>query len=356
MEKKDLFSISWKVDEATYRADPALSQSTLGRYEREGFNGLDKLFEPFSSPSLLFGSAVDTLVTGGEEEFNQRFTVLDINLTDSGIEIAKALAARYEFHGYGTFGQIPEAYVSAVAKETGFWKADKWDSKRYSEVLKTGNIQDYYWSLINSSKTVIDTATYNDALACADTLRSSPTTMHLFAADDPLSDIKRYYQLKFKAKFGDVTYRGMMDLTIVDYRNKVVYPYDLKTTGKNEWDFEKSVLEFGYEKQSRLYWRLLRVNMNADPYFKDFKLDNFRFVVINRRNLTPLIWEFPLTTAKGTLVDAKGNRYRDPFDLGKELKSYLDLRPRVPNGINLESPNTINCLRLEDGSNQEEKP
>lgn len=47
---KSLKEISWDVDEATYRADPALSYSTIARYEREGFNNLDKLFDKLDTP------------------------------------------------------------------------------------------------------------------------------------------------------------------------------------------------------------------------------------------------------------------------------------------------------------------
>ena len=93
MEKKSLRDISWQVTEPEYRADPALSYSTLSRYEREGFNNLDKLFERIESPSLTFGSAVDTLLTGSEEEFNEQFFVaqLDNPLSDTLIIITKKL-------------------------------------------------------------------------------------------------------------------------------------------------------------------------------------------------------------------------------------------------------------------------
>lgn len=55
MNRKSLKDISWNVSEETYRADPALSYSTLARYEREGFNNLDKLFDRLETPSLTFG-------------------------------------------------------------------------------------------------------------------------------------------------------------------------------------------------------------------------------------------------------------------------------------------------------------
>ena len=58
--KKSLYDISWKCSEPEYRADPALSYSVLAKYEREGFENLDTLFDRVESPSLLFGSIVDT--------------------------------------------------------------------------------------------------------------------------------------------------------------------------------------------------------------------------------------------------------------------------------------------------------
>jgi hypothetical protein len=81
-----------------------------------------------------------------------------------------------------------------------------------------------------------------------------------------------------------------------------------------------------------------------DDYFKDFTLMSYRFIVVNKYTLTPLVWEFPLTQSVGTLVDEDGNEYRDPFEIGKELQEYLNLRPPVPNGINKDGINIIQCL------------
>ena len=48
---KSLKDLSWQVSEEEYRADPALSYSTLAKYEREGFNNLDRLFDKIDTPS-----------------------------------------------------------------------------------------------------------------------------------------------------------------------------------------------------------------------------------------------------------------------------------------------------------------
>ena len=98
MEKiqKTLDQIAWDVPESVYRADPALSYSTLARYEREGFDRLDNLFDQISTPSLTQGSMVDALITGGEEEFNERFYIGEFpSISDTLKEIADTLFEKY---------------------------------------------------------------------------------------------------------------------------------------------------------------------------------------------------------------------------------------------------------------------
>lgn len=340
--QRELKDISWLVDEPTYRADPALSYSTISTYESLGFSGLDHLFDKKETPSLLLGSLVDTAITGGEDEFNSLYTILDINVTDSGIDICKALVN--QGLPFDTFEEIPESIVSEVAKSVGFWQADKWDNTRYKQVLKTGNIAEYYNALKHSDKTIVDTNTYQTALAMVRALRESPATSGYFADNDELSPIRRYYQLKFKATIENVGYRCMMDCVVVDYENKVIYPIDLKTSSAPEWEFEKSFVKWHYLIQAIIYHKLLRTNLDKDPYFKDFKLDDYRFIVVNAKTLTPLVWKFPLTQERGPFIDSDGNEWPDPFMLGAELQEYLNLRPQVPNGINLCGDNIIKCL------------
>ncbi len=341
--EKSLASIAWDVPESVYRADPALSYSTLARYEREGFDRLGKLFDRISTPSLVVGSAVDAIVTGGVDEFNAHFIVLDINITDGGKDVCNNLIQMNL--PFDLFEEIPENTVSMAAKNAGFWQADKWDKIRYKKVLETGNIADYYNAMKHSDKTILDTQTFESVQAMVKVLKESPATCGYFADDDDLSPVRRYYQLKFKARFDGVDYRCMADLICVNHEKKVIYPCDLKTSSHTEWNFEESFKQWQYMVQSRLYWRVIKANLMNDPYFKDFKLMDYRFIVVNKFTLTPLVWEFPYTQYSGTLVDEDGKEYRDPFVIGKELRGYLDLRPQVPNGITTEGTNTIKCLK-----------
>ncbi len=113
--KKSLYDISWQVSEEEYRADKALSYSTLARYEREGFNNIDKLFDRIETPSLTFGSCVDSIITGGQNEFDERFMVAEFpSIPDSIVKIIKSLYKQYA----GTYRSLLNIPDNSIIRET----------------------------------------------------------------------------------------------------------------------------------------------------------------------------------------------------------------------------------------------
>lgn len=336
MEK--LNRISWEVSEDTYREDSALSYSIISRYLRDGFGCLDRLFDKVETPSLAFGSAVDAIITGGMNEFNKKFIINSLPIDDETFGIFKNIYNTFE--DYPKFTSIPVIQVSQELKNNGFWPADKWsDEKRYEGFIKklkgyTESVWDYCRQLAN--KTALSQETYQDVLNCVESLKNSKSTYFYFQPDNPFDERwSREYQLKFKATFDNVDYRCMADLLFTDNENKIVYPVDLKTSGKTEYEFFKSFVEWNYQLQARLYWKIIRYNMDEDEVFKDYKLADYRFIVVNRKSLTPLVWEFPQTRLEGTLYYGRNKQIemRDPLEVGKELAGYLKDRPLVPNGI-----------------------
>lgn len=95
--------------------------------------------------------------------------------------------------------------------------------------------------------------------------------------------------------------------------------------------------------QARLYWAIIRQNMDKDEYFSSFKLLDYDFIVVNRRTLTPLAWRCPFTQAEGTLRFGRDGQIimRSPFEIGRELSYYLTSRPKVPIGIELSASNNL---------------
>jgi hypothetical protein len=342
MERKSLKSISWDVPEEIYRIDPALSYSILAKYEREGFNNLDKLFDKLETPSLTFGSAVDSIITGGQEEFKKKFIVAEFSSTpDSIIKIVKSLFSQYG-NSYRSLIMIPD---DAIIKETEHQSYQmNWRPETRARAIKEKGADYYNLLFIADGKTILDTQTYQDVCNAVRTLKESKSTQFYFAEDNPFEpDIERFYQLKFKGEFNGVKYRNMADLIIVNHKEKWVRPVDLKTSSHAEWDFYKSFVDWRYDIQARLYWAIIRQNMDKDEYFKDFKLLDYDFIVVNRRILTPLVWTCPFTQTTGTLKFGRDNQIemRSPFVIGEELSFYLTSRPKVPVGINEISSNDL---------------
>lgn len=330
-------SISWNVDEETYRNDKAYSYSTLSRFQREGFNGLPTLFDKIETPSLLFGSLVDTLITGSQEEFDNRFIVAEFpELADSRIKVIQEIFNNT--HGAASTG-IPDSTFNEAIEKLQFQM--NWRPETRIKVIRECG-QEYYDLLcVSSDKKIVNNDMYNDAVQCVNVLRSSPATKTLFSPNDPFDDTEqRFYQLKFKGEFEGIPLRCMADELYIHHGYKCIVPIDLKTSSHKEWDFGRSFIEWRYMIQAQLYWYLIRQAMDKSEFYKDYKLLNYRFVVISNSSRTPLVWEFEDTQSNADFT--YGDRVIPNWrKLVKDLDFYLKNSPPVPIGIKVNNTNSL---------------
>lgn len=330
----NLYDISWKVDEPTYRKDPALSYSTLARFSREGFNNLNKLFDKIETPSLTFGSAVDALITGGQKEFDDNFIVAEFPpIKDSIAKIVTELFKSYS-HQYTSLNDIPNDIIISFSETHSFQL--NWKPETRAKVIKEQGGEYYNLLYLAGNKKIISTELKNQVDAAVRALKESPATANFFAPNDPFDlSIQRYYQLKFKATFNNVNYRCMADLICVDNLNKVILPVDLKTSSHTEWDFPQSFVQWLYMIQARLYANIIKYNIEKSSDFSEYKVLPYKFIVVNKNTLTPLVWDYEDTFKEGTLYYGKNKQIecRDPRDIGEELTYYLNKQPKVPKGI-----------------------
>lgn len=243
---KEFSALGLPITEPEYRAMPELSYSTLSTFMTLGYNGLEHLFDRKESPSLTVGSAVDAIITGGEDEFNEHFIVFDIpSVGDKEKQVADYL---FNLYGktYPNMIGIPSTYILEAANTIGFQK--NWRDDTRVKVL-TERISLYYTAKAKAQgKTILTTACFTDVQNMVRVLRESPATCRYFAENDSMSPIRRYYQLKFRADLEGVGYRCMADLICVDYEHKEVQPVDLKTSlSCAEWDFEENFKKWHYK-------------------------------------------------------------------------------------------------------------
>ena len=337
--KKSLKDISWVCEESEYRADPAYSYSTIAKFDREGFEKLDSLFDKVESPSLLFGSCVDTLLTDGQEAFDARFFVADFpEIQDAVKKIVEELFNSYA-DTYDDLNNIPDKYIIPMTEVYEYQR--NWKPETRAKVIKEKGSEYYNLKYLAGDKTIITSALYVDVISCVVSLKTAESTKWYFEDDDPFDDsIERLYQLKFKGEYEGIPLRCMADLIMVDHKNKIIYPCDLKTSYKAEWDFWKSFIEWRYFIQANLYAEIIRQNIEKDEYFKDFKIADYRFIVICNRTRQPLVWEWNKTK---TETDFAINNVQFPNWRGivKKLDYYLKNRPQVPEGIDTNKPNNL---------------
>lgn len=333
---KSLKDISLSIDEPTYRKMPELSYSLISRFQSVGYDPV-KLQERISSPSLTFGSAVDALVTGGQEEFDNAFMVVDLpSMPDSASDCVRILWNKYK-DTYRHLKDIPESVLNTELQLNGFWPNIRYSQQARLKGFFKNPVEEYYQlHYISESKCIINTELYESITRAVDALKTSPSTKEYFAENPWDSNTERLYQLKFKADLNGVGYKCMMDECVVVHDKRVIIPVDLKTSCScNEEDFFSNFMRYHYQLQARLYYRILKNNLVKDEYFKDFTILNYRFIFCNKDTCNPLVWEFGKTAESGTLYFGRHGQlgFPDPEDLGKELNLFLSSGQKPENPL-----------------------
>lgn len=338
---KEITQIALNITEQEYRNLNCISQSMLTRYMQEGAKYIDKIDEPLESQSLTFGSVVDKMITE-PQRFDDCFMVMP-NASKDTIEYMTALSDTFG-DKYQHLLNIPAEELSAKLKELGFYPADKWSvEKRVSDFMAKHNPDIYNVIATNRNKTFITAEMFEEAKRCNETLRENKATKYYLEKDDIMSQKKRYFQLKFATEINGVHYKCMLDEVIVDYENKTIEPIDYKTSSNYEYEFPVSFIKYKYYIQARLYSRILKVILSKDEDFKDFEILPFKFIVINKETLSPLVWAFPNTEPGSIRIPT--DKYviilEDPEFIAEELDYLLQNKRNIPAYIDNEAVNDI---------------
>lgn len=294
---------SLNLTEEKYREYPCLSYSNLQRFDRDGYECLDTLFDSFSTPSLVFGSLVDCLLTQGEEAFNANYAVMNVSTPpESILNIVSQLS---ESHTEMQFALVSDDDIVLAANAYEYQKNWK-DATRVAKIRDLGGAY-YNFMKANSNKSIVSKQDVEDARKCADMLKSDSATSWYFCGSF-LDDIERLYQLQFaiKDEVTGIDYKGMLDLVMIDHKNKKIYPCDLKTT-KSIYTFEESFYKYRYFLQAAMYTNLLRVVIAEKcPELTDYTIEPYRFIVISRSNFKPVVFEWDTTHQDEPLTDPYG--------------------------------------------------
>lgn len=301
---KDFNELTWNVTEEEYRADPAISYSTLSTFAKKGIKGLKEIVDgvKFSSSSLRHGSLVDTILTD-RDNFDNLYIVADYNkptetirvivdslwehtleigydkpLDDFSVDHTETMLNIINSHNYGGDNWRPQTKINKILEE----------GREYYELL----------ALTKGDKELVHQEEFDLAEACVIEIYDNEYTSWLF---DRSNGSELHFQSKFKIThnlkkdiyawkdelLSDDTIRCMFDMIYIDHKRKVIIPIDLKTTSMNEEDFQGAFDMWHYDLQSGMYSYILRQVVAADDFYKDYVVLPFRFLPINKFHLNP---------------------------------------------------------------------
>lgn len=285
------------ISDEEYFKIEALSHSLLSRYKNEGM----KCEEPIdSNQSLLFGSLVDTMITNQKDLSS--YVIID-KMTDSEADLLRDMAEVQDQKQ----GELTDDDLLLIANQQQ-WRANWKDQTRLEKLrLIYSNVKG------KSGVNLIPMNMYQDAVNCVCALRNTTITNDILSCQDKTivfqgAVISDYLGYMFRSKF---------DIVLIDEQNKTIYPYDLKTTSKPEYEFMYSFVKFGYDLQARIYMSLLKQRL-SDLGMSDWTIKQFTFIVVNRAEPNPMLYSVDLPDmGQGNVYTKYNDILVDPIELAK---------------------------------------
>lgn len=315
--------LSLNISEQEYRDIPNVSFSLITSFIREGPKVLNEK-KNINTPSLTFGSLVDTLMTDNEN-FDNVFYITDLNISNNE-SVRKVIEALYSM-GYDhtvDLNDISEE-VLQLCDENELYKS-------YSKAVRLSKLSEYglpYLEIMSNIKgrKIASKKDLEDAQRVCGVLKGNPYTSIFFNDwEAETLGIEKIYQPKFVSVVNDVDVKCMCDIILVNHKKKVIQVADLKTTSENEENFEDKYLKFRYDIQATLYPHIVENITKQDPYFKKFSFLPFKFIVVNRYLRKPLVYEDDLyqRIKSGNMQVLNGEPYKNYMDYLSEIKYHLD--------------------------------
>lgn len=243
------------------------------------------------------GSALDCLLTS-PERWGDDFLVVDANkpygLMGRFVDNLPAdLKIDSEYINYiGAYDK--SGYKMSLDKVVGkFWENE--------EAVK------YYRFTRNAgARTVLSRDEFDIVTRCKELILANEWAREYFITDDPY--IELMHQVPIYFTYQDVECKALLDGIHINHKDKIITPFDLKTTGKGVYDFNQSFTQFGYYRQAALYE--LAIQTESSPVFEylqnGYTINDFRFIVVENKTSSSTPAVIYKTTKNDRLVGIHG--------------------------------------------------
>jgi len=266
------------LSEEDYRELQAFNYSILKLLADNGPKSLVEK-EEISGTFLEFGTLVDILLTNPEARYNVFYTKPITKPTGNLLELTEAL--------YIDHIMLDKTYEDLVTSEVILEKSKSlglWSTFKDNTILDKVNVPifyDYLKAKIESKGKIISSPELIEAAEhCANVLKTHNYTKDLFIESDDIEILTQSTLLyNFKGYLG----KAKLDLIRIDHKNKIIYPYDIKTGSELPTNFENSFYHFKYYLQAVSYMYALAYLRDQNKELEEYKIDSFKFIYISKK-------------------------------------------------------------------------
>lgn len=350
-----------------YFENEAISQSELKLFEK----GIDyylkneievkkkeKYFEE-SEDHFKIGSAVDCLLTEGQEVFNQLYYVSTLEKMPSDTMVSIVQMVYDTVRPNEDFVPVLDAYAQQIADACEFHAyQSRWGVEaKFNAVIREGNA---YWIVLTESegKTILTVDEMATIRYVNDTILQHPYLSILLrdAATSETMDVFFQLPVYFKSRIGDIDCKALLDMVIVNHETELITLYDFKTMWDSVVNFPYVVRKRRYDIQAAFYTDAIKKIMAngtiADVISQAYEMEEYNYSVYNY-NIEGFHFIVQSTThrnnavifdADSTLIDmgrnGRGELITPAIKVGDEsnsfesnkihaIKGYVDILPRL---------------------------
>ena len=266
----------------SYYEHPAISQSQL-----KLLLGPDpSIFNTIQEPDLYFeekkhfliGDGVDMQLTRPIEEFNQKFHIS--NLQNKPSDTIKSIVnqvydlVKEEVGSLADKGLLRDHTSKIIDSCNDHNYQPNW--KTETRVAKVVEAWEYWEDLkLAEGKTVLSSEENDLISQIVMSIRTSPNTSKYFQTS---KDVEVLYQLAIYFPCQGVDCKALLDMVVIDHKEKTIQPIDFKTMGDQTIYFPKSLRQRRYDIQAAFYNEALKSKHSA------YEILPFKFIVESTTN------------------------------------------------------------------------
>lgn len=284
---------------------------------------IDHVIKDDTSRSLDFGSILDSLLLS-PQDFKKEYHIFEYPLTDAVKLICESFR---EDKIKGDLISVNNYTIRNKIKDLNLFTNITKDETlmRKIETLSLVPIVATYTSVMK--RFIIDKTLYDQVFHLANKILTDAFIGEFFNdsyLQDQSTDV--FNQFIYKFNYQGLNFKMMADKVLIDHKNKVILPMDLKSMQGNTSQFIRNYFKYRYDLQGFIYTK--GIEKYRDEVYPDYRIDDFTFIVVSTTDnfspptLFPMVENAMAKAEFGTKVG--GMHYVGAKDIVESLKWSME--------------------------------